>query len=264
MNTTIKVNAIKKGLILTRNLIVKQSPIILTVAGVTGVLTTIGLTVKATTKAKQLIEEKKIQEGMNIDEKLTVTETVKTAWKPFVPVALSAGLTIGAIIGSSAINEKRKAALAGLYALSETALQEYQEKTEEMAGKSVADKIKDHINAEKVQDDVCPFEPDEFVVGKCLVKDRLSGRVFLSSMEEIRRAANDINEGILGGDMLASLNDFYNIIGLDEMDLGVECGWNLERLCHPYFTSSITSDGRPILVLDWDKNGRPISTYRDI
>lgn len=264
MSTSIKVNAIKKGLILTRNFIVKQSPIILTVAGVTGVITTIGLAVKATTEAEKLIEKKKIEENMQIDEKLTVTETVKTAWRPFVPVVISGGLTIAAIIGSSAINEKRKAALAGLYALSETALKEYEEKAAEIGGKTMAYKIKDEINSEKAKDDICPFEPDEFIVGKCLVKDRLSGRIFMSSMEEIRRAANDINESILGGDMLASLNDFYEIIGLEGMDLGVECGWNLEQLCRPYFTSAITSEGRPILILDWERNGRPISTYRDI
>lgn len=264
MSTSIKINTLKKGLILTRNFIVKQSPIILTIAGVTGVLTTIGLAVKATTEAQKLIEQKKIEEEMEVDEKLTIEETVKTAWKPYVPVAISAGLTIAAIIGSSAINEKRKAALAGLYALSETALKEYQEKIEEKGGTKLLGQIKDEINADKVREDIPPFEPDEVVVGKCLVKDRLSGRIFMSSMQELRAAANDINEGILGGDMIASLNDFYNIIGLDDIDLGVECGWNLERLCRPYFTSTITSDGRPILVMDWDKNGAPFSAYRDI
>lgn len=261
---SIKTSAIKKGLILTRNFIVKQSPIILTVAAVGGVVTTIGLAVKAGTEAQKLIEKKKVEENMQVDEKLTIEETVKTAWKPFVPVAISGGLTIAAIVGSSAINEKRKAALAGLYALSETALQEYQEKIEGVGGKKLLEQIKDEVNGEKVVEDRIPFEPDEVVVGKCIVKDRLSGRIFMSSMQELRAAANDINESILGGDMLASLNDFYNIIGLDDIDLGVECGWNLERLCRPYFTSTITSDGRPILVMDWDKNGAPISTYRDI
>lgn len=264
MSTSIKVNAIKKGLILTRNFIVKQSPIILTVAGVTGVITTIGLAVKATTEAQKLIEKKKIEENYQIDEKMPVTETVKTAWKPFVPVVISGTLTIAAIIGSSAINEKRKAALAGLYALSETALREYQEKIEEMAGEDVLKKIKDEVNSEKVED-LAPSLPPSVTPGDSPVFDVMSGRTFISSVQRICQVANEINEGIFSGDMCASLNDFYDMFpDLGANELGYECGWNLTHTCKPYFTSKLTSQGVPILVLDWAQDGRPISTYRDI
>lgn len=264
MSVRISASGLKRGLILTRNLIVKQSPIILTVAAVGGVVTTTLLAVKATTEAQKLIEKKKIEDGIRIDEKLTAAETVQTAWKPFVPVVISAGLTIGAIVGSSAINEKRKAALAGLYALSETALQEYQAKTEEMAGPAVLQKIKDEVNGDKVPE-TFSFIQTELEGGDCPVLDLMSGRIFISSVEKIRRAANDINEGIDNGDMCASLNDFYDLLpGIEPNELGVECGWNLTHHCHPYFTSRLTSNGRPILVLDWRQDGRPISTYRDI
>lgn len=263
MSTTIKINTLKKGLILTRNFIVKQSPIILTIAGVTGVLTTIGLAVKATTEAQKLIEKKKIEEEMEVDEKLTIEETVKTAWKPYIPVAISAGLTIAAIIGSSAINEKRKAALAGLYALSETALQEYQRKIEDVGGTKLLNQIKDEVNSDAVGDTL-PFIPDELEAGDCPVIDMMSGRQFISSVEKIRKAANDINEGINTGDMCASLNDFYDLFpDLGAIELGYECGWNLIHLCRPYFTSKLTSQGRPMLVLDWQQDGRPYPGYRE-
>lgn len=264
MSVRINANGLKRGLILTRNLIVKQSPIILTVAAVGGVVTTVVLAVKATTEAQRLIEKEKIEKEMQVDEKLTVVETIQTVWKPFVPVVVSAGLTIGAIVGSSAINEKRKAALASLYALSETALQEYQAKTEEMAGPAVLQKIKDEVNGEKVPETL-PFIPTELEGGDCPVIDIMSGRMFMSSVEIIRNAANEINEGILNGDMCASLNDFYDLLpGIEPNELGVECGWNLNHLCRPYFTARLSSQGRPVLVLDWTQNGRPISTYRDI
>lgn len=265
MSIHLSTNTVKKGLILTRNLIVKQSPILLTVAGVGGVITTVVMAVKATTEAQKLIEKKKIEDQMQIDEKLTVAETVKTAWRPFVPVVISGGLTIAAIVGSSAINEKRKAALASLYALSETALQEYQEKIEGVGGKKLLEQIKDEVNRDKVQDESLPFIPDELESGDCPVFDVMSGRMFRSSVERIRQVANDINEAIHNGDMCISLNEFYEEFpDLGPNELGYECGWNLTHSCRPYFTSKLTSLGRPILVLDWAQDGRPYSGYRDI
>lgn len=265
MNTNKLVMNARRGLVLTRNFVIKQSPILLTVAAVGGVLTTIGLCVKATTEAEKLIEKKKIESNMQVDEKLTVTETIATVWKPYVPVVISGALTIGAIVGSSAINEKRKAALAGLYAISETALQEYQQKTEMIGGDKLAQKIKDEINSDKVRQADLPVREDELPPGEVPVIDRLSGRIFYSSISKIRAAAQDINDGILNGDMCATLNDFYDLLPeLGANGLGVECGWNLTHLCRPYFTSTLTSAGVPILVLDWAQDGAPISTYRDI
>lgn len=267
MTTQLKLGALKKGLLLTKNYIVKQSPIMLTIAGVGGIITTVVMAVKATTKADRLLEEKKAEEGLQVDESLTVEETVKTVWKEYVPTAISAALTITAIVGAAAINEKRKAALAGLYALSETALKEYQDKAEEIVGPKKAQEIKDKVNQASVRDTICPFTEEQLSGGSVPIKDLLSGRLFYSTPDRIRNAAAEINQNILGGDLCASLNEFYEIVaapGLEPNALGGECGWNMDTLCKPYFTSSMTSDMRPILVLDWDRHGRPVHDYRDI
>lgn len=265
MNTHKIVMNAKRGLVLTRNLIIKQSPIILTVAAVGGVITTVGLCVKATTEAEKLIEKKKIENNMQVDEKLSITETIATVWKPYVPVVMSAGLTIGAIVGSSAINEKRKAALAGLYAISETALQEYQQKTEQFGGEKLAQKIKDEVNRDRARGVQIPLTDEDLPSGKCPVIDIMSGRIFYSTIQDIRDAVQDINDGILNGDMCCSLNEFYDSIpGLGANGLGSDCGWNLTHLARPHFTSTLSSQGKPMLVLDWTQDGGPISTYRDI
>lgn len=265
MKLAITPNHLTKALSLTKTWVVKQSPILLTVAGVGGVITTTIMTVRATTEAERLIEQKKYEKNLSVGEKLTIQETVQTAWKPFIPVAISMGFTLAAIIGSSAINEKRKAALAGLYAISETALKEYQEKTEEIAGKNVAQKIRDGVNADKVKDEDSPFEEQVLLgEGKCLVKDLMSGRYFRSSMQEINHARDEINDCIMSGDMCASLNDYYEVLGLDPIELGYEVGWKIGHICRPYCTSCLTRDGVPVLVLDWDPKGRPEADYRDI
>lgn len=263
-----QINSIKKGLVLTRNYLIKQSPILLTIAAVGGVVTTTILAIRATTKAEKLIEKKKVEENVSIDEHLTIEETVKTVWKEYIPPVVSAGLTIAAIIGSSAINEKRKAALAGLYALSETALSEYQGKTKDLLGEKKEAEIRDLVNGDRAKDEVVPPNHVEMLSsGKCWVKDVMSGQKFWSSVQDICRARDEINDGIISGDMCASLNDFYEAIaadGLESVELGCEVGWKIGHLCKPYFTSTLTSGGIPILVLDWDPKGRPEADYRDI
>lgn len=253
------VTVAKKGIALTGNILVKQSPIILAGTAIVGVGATGFLAYKAGLKANEVIKYAEEEKG----EALTVQETIQTGWKLWIPPVASGALTVGAIVASTAISEKRRAALAGLYALSETALKEYQDKVEETYGPKKEQAIRDQINADKVKNDACPFEEGQFS-GRVLVKDRLSGRIFLGDVNKIRQEVCEMNERILAGDMCCSLNEFYEAIDLDSIELGTETGWNLSHLARVYFTSALTSDMRPILVLDWDRNGGPTADYRDI
>lgn len=258
------INAIQKGLVTTRNFVITKSPIILAAIGVGGVVTTGIMAYRAGIKAERI--------KVDLDEKMfdlerrtpSTEEVVKETWKVWIPPVASGILTIGAIIGSTAISEKRRAALAGLYAISEAALKEYQDKTEEIVGAKKEQEIRDRVNQAAIPNGRGTPSQDLMEAGSVLVQDRLSSRVFMSSAQHVRAAANEINERILGGDMCASLNEFYEEIGLDSCELGSECGWNIETTCKPYFTSGLTSDMRPMLVLDWERGHRPLVTYRDI
>lgn len=267
----LKPAALSKGLIVGKNMLIKQTPIVLTIGAVGGVVATMFMMHKATTTAIQLIEKRKAELNLAVDEKLTIEETVKTCWKVYIPPLVSAGLTIGAIIASSAINEKRKAALASLYAISEATLKQYQDKIEQVAGPDVAKTIKDVVNGESIGCDetsVMLHDPD--ITARVLVHDKMTGQDFWSSITDIREAANDINQMIHGGDMMASLNDFIGFLigrgatGLSECSFGDECGWNLTTACKPYCTAALSSKGTPYVVLDWNNNCRPHYEYRDI
>ena len=109
----------------------KHSPEILVGVGIAGMLTTVVLAVKATPKALTLIEEKK--EEQEVDE-LTPVETIKATWKCYIPAAVTCVASTACIIGASAVNAKRNAALATAYTLSETALKEYKAKVVETIG----------------------------------------------------------------------------------------------------------------------------------
>lgn len=256
--------SLQKGLVVTKNVIIKQSPIILAATAVGGVVTTTILASQASVKANELIKEAEAAKG----SELAITEKVQAGWKPYVPTIISGGLTVGAIITSTVISQKRQAALAGLYALSETALKEYQDKIEEKYGSKEAQKVKDEINSDRVKAaDQPPWDTSVLPTGDCLCFDRFTGRYFASSVQKISMAASEINEMIYSGDFCASLNEFYGLINssqLPQCTIGESVGWNIDNNCKPYFTSTLTSDMKPCLVVDWVSGHEPSPRYRDI
>ena len=114
----------------------KHSPEILTGLGIAGMVTTTVLAVRATPKAIQLIEKKKEELDLKPEDKLTVVETVKATWKPYIPAAVTGTASVACLVGASSVNLRRNAALAAAYHLSETALTEYREQVIETIGKN--------------------------------------------------------------------------------------------------------------------------------
>ena len=121
----------------------KHSPTILTGVGIAGMITTTILAVQATPKALRLLEEKKAD--ISETEKLPPIEVVKAAWKVYVPAVLTGILSTVCLIGANSVNQRRGAALAAAYSLSESALKEYREKVVETIGKKKEQAIRDDI-----------------------------------------------------------------------------------------------------------------------
>ena len=235
----------------------KYSPQILTGIGVAGMITTVVLAVKATPKALELIEDRKEELDAG---KLTVVDTVKAAWKPYVPAAVTGVLSTVCIIGGNAVGTRRTAALAAAYKISETALHEYKDTIIETVGEEKAKEVKEKIAQNKL--DKNPVVEKQIIVtnkGTFLCYDSLSGRYFQSDIETIRKAQNDINDYLFSEDY-ASLNMFYDFLGLEHTRLGAELGWKIDsgRL-QIEFDSTLASDksqgiapGTPCLVLDYN------------
>ena len=123
----------------TRKAFVKHSPEILTGVGIAGMITTTVLAVRATPKALRLIDAKEYEE----QRELTKFETIKTAWKPYVPAAVTGALSTACLIGASSVSLKRNAALAAAYTLSDTAFREYKEKVVETIGEKKEEMIQE-------------------------------------------------------------------------------------------------------------------------
>ena len=87
--------------------------------------------------------------------------------------------------------------------------------------------------------------------GMTLCYDVISGRYFKSDIEKIRQAVNNVNYRMKYEDYIA-VNDFYEEIGLGPIQIGNELGWHIDDgyldVC---FSSKLTGDGTPCLVLDY-------------
>lgn len=233
----------------TQSTLAKHSPEILVGLGIVGMFTTVVLAVKATPKAHMLLEEKKEEKEV---EKLTTVETVKTAWKCYIPAAVTGVVSTACIIGASAVNIKRNAALATAYTLSETALKEYREKVIETIGEKEEEAVRDAIVKDKV--DKNPVVNKEVIYtgrGETLCYDVSGGRYFMSDKETIRRIENDLNKQMLSEHYI-SLNDFYYELGLKPVANGDELGWNLDSgFIDVHFTWTEGDKGEPCLALSF-------------
>lgn len=234
----------------TRQFVSKRSPEILTGIGIAGMITTTVLAVRATPKALQLIEEKKNDDW--VDE-LSPLEVVKTAWKPYVPAAVTGITSVACLIGASSVNAKRNAALATAYKLSETALTEYREKVIETIGEKKEKTVRDKVAEERVKKN--PVSKSEVIItnnGTTLCFDPISARYFKSSIDKIKRAENELNKQMLHDiSGYVSLNDFYDELGLDHTSVGDDLGWNVDRLIDISFSSQLNDNGEPSVVLDY-------------
>lgn len=239
----------------------KNSPVILTGTAMAGLLSTTVLAVKATPKALDRIADASIDENGNVIE-LSKWEKFKVAALEYVPTAISFVGTGACIIGAQTINGHRLAAMSALYSMSETALKDYKEEVLKTVGAKKEENIRDSINTKKVQKN--PPEEKEVIItgkGEVLCYETITGRYFKSNADEIHRAENELVRQMNLGDRRISTNDWYYALGLDGTKLGDEMGWTIETPLEVKFTSSLASDGTPVLCVDYVHD--PFPWYRD-
>lgn len=230
--------------------VAKHTPEVLTGCGIAGMFAAVILAVKATPKAVKLIEDRETEK----DNILTKAEVVQTVWKCYIPTAAACLGAVACFISANAVHVKRSAALTAAYALSESAFLEYRQKAAETVGKQKEELIHAAVVQDKI--DKQPPSKSEVIItgnGDALCFDAFAGRYFHSDKAKIDRAVNELNRLILSEDF-ASLNDFYDLIGLKHTVIGNSLGWNSKH--HGYvdvrFSSHLTEDGRPCLAISFN------------
>ena len=229
--------------------VTKNSPTILTGIGIAGLVSTTIFAVKATPKAVKILEDE--LSDLPDGSKLKKTEVVKLTWKCYIPTLVMGGITIGCMVGANSISAKRTAAMTSLYSLSELALKEYQSKVVEIVGQNKATQIKDEIAKDRINKN--PKSDGQVIItgkGETLCYDILSDRYFKFDIEKIRKIENQINKTILSEDFV-SVNDLYYELGLKNSDLGDDMGWDIDNNLNIEFSSQLSDDETPCLVINY-------------
>lgn len=181
-------------------------------------------------------------------EPLTGKEKFTRYWKPLMPTLLVGAATVTCIVASTAISNRRNAALAGLVTLGEVTLREYKDKVREIVTKPKVEQI----DKELAQESLNKAEASEVVFvgdGDILMYDTLTGRLFRSTKLAIEKAEVEMGRRLLH-DMYISQNEWYAEIGLSPVSNGDDHGWNHNLPLEVKFIP-LEKDDRPVLGLDY-------------
>ena len=226
----------------------KHEPEILMSMGIGGMIFSLAWGIKASFKAARAIDKYKETYGK---DKLTAKETIKLTWKLYLPTVLSVAASVPCVIMSNKVSNKRYAAIATAYTISEAALQEYKDKTKEIIGEKKTKQIEESISDDRVNK---TYSGGNQVIltgnGDSLFYEPLSGRYFKSNWNDILKAANELNsEAITNMSGQTTLNDWFQKIGLETTEIGETLGWNLmnnsSNLIDISISSHITKDNVP-------------------
>lgn len=263
--------------------IIKNSPKLLTIAGVVCTGGAVAFAIKVTPEAKlrldKIIEKKKREALAECDgdqEKYelipaykmwpTPLEAVKEVGTLYIPTGLMLGSAAGCFIGANNINMKRTAAATAAFTATEEAFRNYRTKVVQQIGEKKAAEVIDAIAQDKVNEN-----PPECVENKTsgrkyqpviitgrgdsLCFDAYSGRYWYTNIDSIRRTEVKMNNKLMN-DMYVSLNDVYLELGLPTVEMGEDLGWDINTTGMINFDySSILADEEhgecPCLVISY-------------
>lgn len=199
----------------------RNASTILTWAGAFGLIATVVSAVKATPKAMKLIEKREEEKG----EKLTKMEVVKTAGPAYIPSFMIGTSTIACIFGANVANKRQQATLVGLYSLLDSSYKEYKEKVNATFGPDAEERIIKSIAEDHLTEDILP----ELAEGQSRFMDFYSMQVFESTIEDVRKAENFIND-ILRMRGNVYLDEYFLALGLPGGMCQSDLGWNTQIL----------------------------------
>lgn len=225
----------------------KASPTILSVTASIGVVVTAALTAKATPKAMRLIDDAASRK--DTDEEFGRIDAIKACWKCYIPAASFGMITVLCIAGSSILNQKKQASLVGAYTMLQHSFDEYRQKIIEMKGEELDKEVR-HAVAESKKNIVAVNDANISSVGdEIMFFDELSERYLERTMEQVRYAEYHLNR-MLQSKGFVSLNEFYRLLEIEEIESGDVVGWNYECLMYNFDLAWIDFEHEPMTIDD--------------
>src|SRR5690242_7092090 len=140
-------------------------------------------------------------------------ERTKLVWPLYIPAGASAISTIGCIIGANRVGANKAIAAQTALTVSQQLLSDYRDKVIEEFGEDKDRAIRDKVAEGRLMSN--PPPPSDIMVsgpGNVLCCELYTGRYFISDMEALRKAQNDLNMKLLSQDY-QTMWDFYYMVG---------------------------------------------------
>lgn len=201
----------------------RNSPTIVSCIGAVGVVATTIAAVKATPKALSLIENEKAYINKQLEEggwqtrvdKLTTAETIKAAWKCYIPTAIIGLSTITCIFGANTLNKRQQAAITSAYMLLDNTYKQYKEKVSKLLGDNADTMVKKSIIEDQYSENTLFYEYHY-------------GEFFERRKADVLNAEYQLNLKFASQGH-ACLNDFFELLGLPITQEGEVIGWSSQE-----------------------------------
>ena len=252
---------LSSGFSTIKRFITANSPVLLTGAAVTGVVTTGVLAAKSGYTAGQRVMEAEhpSTDFSTPESPLTTSEKAQLTWKLYLAPGVTGVTTLASVVGVHTIHTKRHAALAGLYAMASTKLDDYQEKAEELLGARKTQALNNELAARSVER-LDPINDEDITYlpgGTELLIDQFTGRPFMSNIAEVEKACLRVNLLLEQNNGHASLNDFYEAWGVSDVPAGELVGWNRGAEVSPRFGSALVNGERSVVTVGFHPDPKP-------
>lgn len=245
-------NSLLKAKGVTQHFLKANSPALLAAVAVSGVATTAYLTAKASFRAARVLDQEEARRERRNELPMETRDRVELVWKFYIPPAVSSGVTVSAIIVGTAIGNRRTAAIAAAYSITDKAFSEYKGRVVEQLGETKEGKLRKEITEAHIKEN--PPSSREVVIagpGNVLCYERFTGRYFHSDYETLRKAVNTINAK-LNHEMYAYLTDFYDLVGLKDNTVGQTLGWDSDKLLEISYDTVMSDDGVPCISIEYN------------
>ena len=238
---------------------IKHSPEILAGVGVVGVVGSLVMACKATTKLSDILEdskeqldkikevaadpayeEKYSQDDAKKDTTITYVQTAMKVTKLYAPSVILCASSLGCLLASNNILKKRNAALSAAYMTVDKSFKEYRKRVADRFGEEVEKEIRYNIKAEEITKvDEDGNEVTETVKVMDGTDDPNSYSDYARFFDESCPAwQNDAEYNLTflkaqqqyANDLLKArgrlfLNEVYRMLGIDETKAGQVVGW---------------------------------------
>ena len=194
----------------------KHGGTILTCLSAIGVVGTAYLSGKAAIKAEKELE--------TLDKDAPLKEKAKVLAPIYAPTAAAGAATILCMFGANGLSRKQQASMLAAGALMEQTYKKYRDKAEELIGDNIDKLVRDDLNED------IPLDKEERLFYYNYYEDGEQpeyGSYFPLTAEKVLRAEMELNR-IFILRKVATLNDFFKLLGLKPVDGGDNLGWSID------------------------------------